>query len=132
MIIEAVRQALQELPVEIFDEDATGATVDHYILVLGATISRGREEDLGGQDAQSDLIIRAVGVNARHARKILILARERLARARVETAAGWVSFRFDSCPRSAQVDTVKPAAGTNTNRVFVDDEYTVFCETKNV
>lgn len=128
MIIEAVKKILAPLNIEIFDSDATGAKTNGYILVLGATPSRGEEESLTTESGQSGIIVRAVGVDARHARTVLLKTRELLFGKMVQLPQAWVSFQFDGCPRPAQIDRILPETTTNTNRVFIDDEYTVYIQ----
>ena len=125
-MIDAIRTALAGEPFKVWDGDATPATEYPYVLVLGATPSRGREEDVAACSSQSNVIIRAVGLSAAHARAALLLARARLRGLHAESDGVRWAFKFDSCPRHAQVDRSFIEPVSESHPVFIDDEYTVY------
>lgn len=125
-LIDTIKHLLGDLPV--FDSDATEATGYPYVLILGATPSRGSEEDVAVVSSQSSIIVRAVGISAEHARAVLMRTRGRL-RGQSGSSNGYLwSFQWDGAPRPTQIERLVRAGETDTNVAFIDDEYTVYGE----
>ena len=128
MIIQAVRDALDGLGIGVYDNDATEADNSWYVLLVGGMPGRGREEDVCGRSFQADLIVRAVGVDAGHARDILAATRQRLRGLHAVSQSHALAFHWDGTPRAPVVERVVRNETTDTNSVFIDDEYTVLGE----
>lgn len=112
--------------VDVFDSDATGATVYPYVLVLSTTHDRGREAVISGEGVTDRVIVRAVGVRAEQARRLLLWVRKQLGSLNLTRGGVNLQMRFVGSPRPPQVDRTIMLEASNTNPVFIDDEYEAY------
>lgn len=110
----------------VFDTDATGATVYPYVLVLSTTHDRDREAVISDGGATDRVTLRAVGVRAEQARRTLLQARKQLVGLNLTRDGVNLQLRWSGSPRPPQVDRTIMLEDSNTNPVFIDDEYEAY------
>lgn len=111
---------------EVFDTDATGAVVYPYVLVLSTAHDRDREAVISDGGATDRVTLRAVGVRAEQARRTLLQARKQLAGLNLTRDGLNLQLRWAGSPRPPQVDRTIMLEDSNTNPVFIDDEYEAY------
>ncbi|MGJ9505389.1 hypothetical protein ACX3T3_05510 [Actinotignum schaalii] len=129
-LFDAIKKQLDFLQLKVYDGDATEAAGPPYVIIDYALATRSDEEPVEGAPTRADVTVRAVGVNAQQARTLLEACRRLLRGHTVEGEYARYSFQLDGCPRGVVVDRTVRNRATDTNLVFVDDEYSVFIEGK--
>ncbi|WP_461004716.1 hypothetical protein [Trueperella pyogenes] len=125
--MDLIRVFEELLPdVDIFDSDATGAATYPYVLVLSTTNDRGREAVISGEGVADRVIVRVVGVQAEQARRLLLWVRKQLGSLNLTRDGVNLQMRFAGSPRPPQVDRTIMLENSNTNPVFIDDEYEAY------
>lgn len=124
-MIEALTSLVGSLGIDVFDTDATEATRPYYLLILAPEAGRHDNEPISTRGQGDRVIVRAVGVEPKHARAILTQSRTLLRGAHTTRGGVTWSFEWLGSPRPVQVERNVRVGETDTNIAWVDDEYIV-------
>lgn len=116
--------------VTVYDTSADDAGLNDlpYVVVIGGSGARSREESACGRDsALGNVIVRAVGLSRDSVMGVLYLLRDGLDRVEFTNQRGLHRLILDN-HRSPRVDNSAVVPGTSRYPLFADDEYTIFTE----